>query len=376
MKRDLLELINQIEHIKSLFHISGGNGMPQFNVVHDNPEFSAWKQEVQFELQDIYDRTRDKFIWNTLVILEQDFNGWKDQKSFNELSGSLLAVRKNIDKYYPAEISKTFTIKEESTMLQKSPKIFISHSSQDKEYVTCLVDFLEDIGLKENQLFCSSVPGYGIPLDEDIYDYLKQQFQEHDLHVILVLSDNYYQSVACMNEMGAAWILQSKYTTVLLPGFEFKEIKGAINPRKIGLKLDSDPIEVKEKLGQLKNVLSQEFGLAQISDVRWERKRDSFIDTITQLKTLRLVISDEAMKLLQTACEASDGTILKSEDLSGTYIETNGENFVVAQERREVAKWEGALEELSNMGFIQLKGLSGDIFVVSKNGYDYIEQSK
>lgn len=287
MKRDLLELINQIEHIRSLFHISGGNGMPQFNVIHDNPEFSAWKQEVQLELQDIYDRTRDKYIWNTLVILEQDFNGWKDQKSFNELSGSLLAVRKNIDKYYPAEISKTFTIKEEITMLQKSPKIFISHSSQDKEYVTCLVDFLEDIGLKENQLFCSSVPGYGIPLDEDIYDYLKQQFQEHDLHVILILSDNYYQSVACMNEMGAAWILQSKYTTILLPGFEFKEIKGAINPRKIGLKLDSDPIEVKEKLGQLKNVLSQEFGLAQISDVRWERKRDSFIDTITQLKTVK-----------------------------------------------------------------------------------------
>lgn len=287
MKRDLLELINQIEHIRSLFHISGGNGMPQFNVIHDNPEFSAWKQEVQLELQDIYDRTRDKYIWNTLVILEQDFNGWKDQKSFNELSGSLLAVRKNIDKYYPAEISKTFTIKEEITMLQKSPKIFISHSSQDKEYVTCLVDFLEDIGLKENQLFCSSVPGYGIPLDEDIYDYLKQQFQEHDLHVILILSDNYYQSVACMNEMGAAWILQSKYTTILLPGFEFKEIKGAINPRKIGLKLDSDSIEVKEKLGQLKNVLSQEFGLAQISDVRWERKRDSFIDTITQLKAVK-----------------------------------------------------------------------------------------
>lgn len=376
MKRDLLELINQIEHIKSLFHISGGNGMPQFNVIHDNPEFSAWKQEVQFELQDIYDRTRDKFIWNALVILEQDFNGWKDQKSFNELSGSLLAVCKNIDKYYPAEISKTFTIKEESTMLQKSPKIFISHSSQDKEYVTCLVDFLEDIGLTENQLFCSSVPGYGIPLDEDIYDYLKQQFQEHDLHVILVLSDNYYQSVACMNEMGAAWILQSKYTTILLPGFEFKEIKGAINPRKIGLKLDSDPIEVKEKLGQLKNVLSQEFGLTQISDVRWERKRDTFIDTITQLKTVKLVISDEAMKLLQTACEASDGTILKSEDLSGTYIETNGEHFIVTQERREVAKWEGALEELLNMEFVQLKGLSGDIFVVSKNGYDYIEQSK
>lgn len=135
---------------------------------------------------------------------------------------------------------------------KKALKVFISHSSQDKDYVSCIVDFLEDIGLTQEQLFCSSIPGYGIPLDEDIYDYLKQQFQEHNLHVILVLSDNYYQSVACMNEMGAAWILQNKYTTILLPGFEFKEIKGAINPRKIGLKLDGDLTEVKENWDNLK----------------------------------------------------------------------------------------------------------------------------
>ncbi|MBE7727983.1 MAG: toll/interleukin-1 receptor domain-containing protein [Enterocloster citroniae] len=376
MKNDLLELVNQIEHIKSLFHISGGNGMPQFNVVHDNPEFSVWKQEVQLELQDIYDRTRDKFIWNTLTILEQDFNGWKDQKSFNELSGSLLAIRKNIDKYYSDEINTVSNIKEENTMSQKSPKIFISHSSQDKEYVTCLVDFLEDIGLRQEQLFCSSVPGYDIPLGEDIYDYLKNQFQKHDLHVILVLSNNYYQSVACMNEMGAAWVLQNKYTVILLPGFEFKEIQGAINPRQIGLKLDSDLTEVKEKLGQLKEVLSQEFGLSHIPDTRWERKRDSFIDTITRKSTVRLSISNESVELLQAACEADDGTILKSEDLSGTYIEANGKNFIISQERREVAKWENALSELVNSGFVQERGLSGSIYVVTQKGYDCAEQLK
>lgn len=376
MKSDLLELVNQIEHIKSLFHISGGNGMPQFNVVHDNPEFSAWKQEVQFELQDIYDRTNDNFIWNTLTSVRQDFNGWKDQTSFNELSGSLLTIRKNIDKYYPDEINAVSNIVEANTMSQKSPKIFISHSSLDKEYVTCLVDFLESIGLTQEQLFCSSVPGYGIPLDEDIYDYLKRQFKEHNLHVILVLSNNYYQSVACMNEMGAAWVLQNKYTTILLPGFEFKAIQGAINPRQIGLKLDSDLTEVKEKLGQLKEVLSQEFGLSHIPDVRWEQKRDSFIDTITKANRVRLSISNESAELLQAACEADDGTILKSEDLSGTYIEANGKNFIISQERREVAKWENSLNELVNNGFVQERGLSGSIYVVTQKGYDYVEQLK
>lgn len=59
----------------------------------------------------------------------------------------------------------------------------------------------------------------------------------------------------------------------MLPGFEFKEVKGAINPRQIGLKLDNELNEVKEKLGQLKDCLLSEFGQTTISDIRWEQKK-------------------------------------------------------------------------------------------------------
>ncbi len=374
MKNNLLDLIDQMEKIKFFFHISGGNGMPQFNVVHDNPEFSAWKQEVQFELQDIYDRTKDTFIWSILTILHQDFNGWDDQKSFNALKKGLLVIRRDIDKYYLDKINVISNAKENAML--KSPKIFISHSSQDKEYVTCLVDFLEDIGLAPEQIFCSSVPGYGIPLDEDIYDYLKYQFQEHELHVIFILSNNYYQSVACMNEMGAAWVLQNKYTVILLSRFDFKKIQGAINPRQMGLKLDGDLTEVKEKLRQLKDVLSKEFGLSHITDVRWERKRDSFIAAVKKANKVRLSLSDEAVELLQVACKADDGTILKTEDLSGIYITANGRNFITLQERYEVARWEGGLDELIDNGFVQVRELSGEVYVVAKKGYDYVEDLK
>ena len=47
-------------------------------------------------------------------------------------------------------------------------KIFISHATKDKDYVSALVNLLEDMGLRERQIFCSSASGYGIPLDEDI----------------------------------------------------------------------------------------------------------------------------------------------------------------------------------------------------------------
>ncbi len=261
-------------------------------------------------------------------------------------------------------------------MSQKSPKIFISHASKDKDYVSCIVKLLEYIGLRQEQLFCSSVPGYDIPLDEDIYDYLRQQFQEYNLHVILVLSDNYYQSVACMNEMGAAWVLRNDYTTILLPGFEFKKIEGAINPRKIALKLDGDSDDVKEKLGQLKDKLLKEFGLSPLPDVRWEKKRDAFISKISKPIESKSTISDSALKILQTACEAADGIITKINTLFSTYIQANGQDFITSQEPQEVAKWESSLEELENAGFIEAKGIHREVFLVSQSGYDYIEQLK
>ena len=157
MKDNLLKLINQTDHIGSLFHRQNVKGMPQFNIISDNAEFSIWKQELKLELEDIHDRTNDKFIRSTLVIINQGFDGWQDEKSFNELCGSLLAIQKNITKYYPEEANNIKLIKEDNTMRKKSPKVFISHSSKDKDYVVSIVELLEDIGLSQEQLFCSSV---------------------------------------------------------------------------------------------------------------------------------------------------------------------------------------------------------------------------
>ena len=60
-------------------------------------------------------------------------------------------------------------------IVQKPSKVFVSHASKDVNYVLPLIELLEDIGLKQEHLFCSSLPGYGIPNDEDIYKYLKYQ---------------------------------------------------------------------------------------------------------------------------------------------------------------------------------------------------------
>jgi len=166
----------------------------------------------------------------------------------------------------------------------KKPMILISHATADKKYAEHIVTLFENIGLNQTQVVCSSVPGYGIPLGKDVYEWLASRFIALDLHVVFILSDRYYSSAPCLNEMGAAWVTKKDYTSILLPGFEFSKIRGAINPNKIAIKLDSDEEELKQRLNELKDSLTEKFGINKVTDIRWERFRASFIDAIRGIK--------------------------------------------------------------------------------------------
>ena len=186
-------------------------------------------------------------------------------------------MKLHIDKYY---LESGENVKDNST---KPSKIFISHAAEDKEYVVKLVELLEWMGLDQTQLFCSSLPGYGIPVGKDIFDYLREQFWNFELHVLLIHSKNYYKSAASLNEMGAAWVLRNNCTSFLLPDFSFEDMTGAINGKSIAIKLDNDETEVKDKLNQLYKIVIDEFGLIKKTAIVWETKRDSFIKGIKEI---------------------------------------------------------------------------------------------
>lgn len=284
MKQDLLALIESIPEIEAKFkkiEPTDGLCIPSGEFIYDNPDFIKWKEAVEFELQQIYERTSDTYVWkiiNATGVIHK-FNGknFSERDNFNRLKSSLYVIQKNIGKYFPNEEVEE---RENNEMLK--PKIFISHASADLKYVEPFVELLADIGLSNDNLFCSSVPDYAIPLNQDIYDYLSSLFSNYKLYVIFMLSDNYYKSSACLNEMGAAWVLKTEYTSVLLPGFEYQEIKGAVNPNKIGLKLDDNEELLKKRLGELKNIVSENFGIS-VPDMRWEKKRNDFVNTIRSL---------------------------------------------------------------------------------------------
>lgn len=184
---------------------------------------------------------------------------------------------------FPQSVDKD--LKESVNMEQGENKLFISHSTKDVDYVRVFVEFLEAIGMPEGSIFCSSVEGYKIQWGGDIYEYLANEFNDPDknLIVLFMLSDNYYDSTPCLNEMGATWILKKEYRSILLPGFEYKKIEGAINPNMIGIKFDGD--QLKYDLNDIKKQMTKWFSLNSLDESRWDRVRDRLISNIEKIKS-------------------------------------------------------------------------------------------
>lgn len=277
MKEKFLELIGQIDDIERLFHSirysTGGAWEEHFSyydAIYDVPDFISWISAITLEVQDIVDRTGDVYANETLKVLSKRLTGWDDKNDFSLIKGRLKTMESNIDKYYVTE--------SEQTVLP--PKVFISHSSRDYAFVSKIVSLFIDMGLDSSQMFCSSIPGYDIPIGKDIFDYLREQFNSYSLHVIIVHSKNYYDSAVSLNEMGAAWVLRSKCTSFLLPGFNFEDMRGVVDSSTIAIKLDISETEIKDKLNQLYDIFSQEFGLEKKKQIIWEQKRNEFIQFI------------------------------------------------------------------------------------------------
>ena len=89
------------------------------------------------------------------------------------------------------------------------------------------------------------------------------------------------------------------------------------------------------------------------------------VESRTQLPTLAL----EARVLLKEASKDSGGTIIHARYVSGTVIQTNEKNLIPSNDRREIAKWEQALEELKSKNLVVARGIKGEVFEMTDLGY-------
>jgi len=125
---------------------------------------------------------------------------------------------------------------------ESNPVFFISHKSKDKDFGNIIRQLLLNIGVKNNQIIFTSNSMNKIPFGEDIFEYLRKKITQNT-YVIYLISDDYFNSSACLNEMGAAWVMQTDNARLFLPDFNFRNtsyLDSCIYYPKMGVSLNGD----------------------------------------------------------------------------------------------------------------------------------------
>lgn len=211
-------------------------------------------------------------------------------------------------------------------------KIFISHSSKNKNYGEKLVDLLRNIGVKENEIIFTSNTAYGIPVGQNIFNWLKSQISEKPF-VIYLLSEEYYQSIACLNEMGAAWIIENKHAAIFTPNFDLssKEFQsGALDPREIGFFINDE-----DRIFSFIHLLSEDFKIST-SHIIVTQSVKRFLEAINTLRPNKS--SSEASQKQTVSIQASEikgpqPTEIKPASQIGLYAKFLG--LITAKKLRE-----------------------------------------
>jgi len=159
-------------------------------------------------------------------------------------------------------------------------KIFISHSSKDIEFGNALVELLIGVGINGDHIIFTSNEAYGIPIGQNIFNWLKNRISEGP-HVLYLLSPNYYKSVACLNEMGAAWIVENQQTMIFTPNFKLDSYEfqnSALDPREIGFYIDNQ-----DRITGFIESLKEQFSISTNQVLINQRVRE-FIKTVEEIR--------------------------------------------------------------------------------------------
>ncbi len=108
--------------------------------------------------------------------------------------------------------------------------IFISHSSKDIELVELFNQFLTSLGIKKEDIFCSSLNGQGVNNGARITDVVLDYLKKSNL-IIYLVTNNFLKSPYCTQELGIGRSFSNEESIFILKAEDVKieEIKGFVS---------------------------------------------------------------------------------------------------------------------------------------------------
>lgn len=199
----------------------------------------------------------------TVAELKQVMNDSDDEK--------IITIAKDLE--LSTEIFMNTSDPEHRELSQEITEIFISHAIEDIEIVSDFIQVLQGVGVTAEQIFCSSLEGFGTPLGKNFEEEIKTRLNDNVL-VLFMISEHFYNSNMCMLEMGAVWGLTKDQISIAIPPYELSKMKGVF------LKYQGIRIDKEKQLDLLKEMLENKLNIKPQRHLVWERTRDMALSSI------------------------------------------------------------------------------------------------
>lgn len=226
-----------------------------------------------------------------------------------------------------------------------SKSVFISHAVKDNKLVAALVDLLEGgIGVPEEEIFCSSLDGYGIPTGDNFVTYIKNQIQEPKC-VILLVTPCYFASNFCMSELGAAWAMSHTIFPILVEPIGHSDVKDVLLGTQVA-KIADDI-----KYNELRDYLLKEITCTKKSTTKWDITRKVFLE---KLPSLLLNLAPAESVSLEEHESLKEQLAEQQEELANYQREVDAKNEYITQlkvlkDREEVGALDDAVEDSGDL---------------------------
>lgn len=245
-----------------------------------DPEYKYNEEESEFELLlKITDPSRAKFEQEAAISTFEKFIGWKNTEIRagnkhveamirEELKKRARTLAKAVESAESVVTSIGIPIKKRTARKPKPAvanadtrnnnkkehremtnteveelskiKVFVSHSSKDKNLVEALVRLLNStLKLDREEIRCSSLQPYKLPFGRSISTVIKEDLSSDRVVVIGVVTEDSLASNWVLFELGAAWVKDRITIPVLGPGTDWGAVPQAIRDN-LGLKYDDD----------------------------------------------------------------------------------------------------------------------------------------
>lgn len=332
---------------------------------------------------DIHTKTLMNYVEQLSFLLKKSFPAigeiQRDALSRMALSNG------NVNAYSFGTIKTTIEILD-SLFPYNQKKIFISHSSADKEIVKAFVEkiLMLGCGFDKDDIFCT-LNSDAINIGDDFRNSIIDNMRCCD-YIFLMISENYRNSEICHNEVGAAWALQNTKRVIPLkfPNLSFsQEDLGVLNVVKQAGSLNN-----KQQITKIYEELCEVYDINPDFS-RFVQYADEFIEIVNKQKSA----AAKGAKAKETSKEIMDSLSdfdkkrllewVKSGESSGSCTTTADGTFYELgtvvypiNTGREKSEYADFIERLRKINFVKFTG-SDDFsyyYELKKAAYDYVDK--